>query len=429
MQLSPFSENHLRCCIRSGDSAKFNVDLDADRERLLSETQSKIKTSTLVFDQREVILSKGRKLFLVENYHGALALRATARSLNRQFGVHAGNRDAIVRAVIETLFDATPSYLLRCDIQSFFENVDAESILQEIQNSTRTHPHIKEVLRRLREESLLGGATKGVPRGIGLSTTLAELALRELDRKVRQIPGVYRYFRFADDILVFSIGKVEPVKAEIEKILKPSLSLNNKTETVTLDSLPDTEKRPCTQAASTFSYLGYRFECQNGMRARQSRRLQVCISDNKVAVRKTRVILSLKAFTKDKNASLLIDRIRYLTSNFEITKSGHSHGSSKAKVKTGIFYNYHQCGEYEHGKFGPRLTSTDLDELKKLDGFLSALLWGSGSEFRTSIKAALTPQQILDLKKLSFLQGFQKKMTVRFTRSTVSQIRKAWQYA
>ena len=362
MQLSPFSEGPLRGCIRSGDSAKFNVDVDKDAATLLMETLKQVDEHTLTFQHREVSIAKGRKLFLVDNFHGALALRATAKALNQQYGVSVESRDTVVRGVLETLFDSSPFHILRCDIKSFFENVDAKCILKEILNSTRTHPHIKTVLRKLEGSGLLGGTMSGVPRGLGLSTTFAELALRALDREVPRIDGVYRYFRFADDILVFSTKKVEPVLAEITEILKPSFELNSKTGKFSLQSLPDTDKKPCEQPASTFRYLGYSFECENGIRARQSRRVLVKISPDKIAVRKTRVILSLKAFQKNKDAKLLINRMKFLTSNFEIRKTGHTHGSARTKVKTGIYYNYQKCGQYQHGKQGPEKSQSTYSQ-------------------------------------------------------------------
>lgn len=327
------------------------------------------------------------------------------------------------------MFDSSPFHILRCDIKSFFENVDANSILDEILGSTKTHPHIKIVLEKLVTSGLLGGTLPGVPRGLGLSSTFAELALRKLDLEVPQIDGVYRYFRFADDILVFSTKEVESALTEIKKILSPSFELNSKTGKFFLASLPDTIEKPCKNPASTFKYLGYLFECENGIRARKSRQIRVRISPDKIAVRKTRVILSLKAFQKDKNALLLLNRIKFLTSNFDIRKTGHTHGSTQTKVKTGIYYNYQKCGRYQHGNLGPEKISAEPNELKELDGFLASLLWGGNSKFRSEIQASFTQSQLANLKALSFYKGFTKKMTVRFTRSAVSEIRKAWQYA
>jgi hypothetical protein len=429
MQLSPFSDKYLQSCIRVGDSKKFAVDLALDCDALLTQTREQVDDGTITFQHREIPIPKGRKLFLISNFHGALALRATAKSLNLQYGVSAGSRDAVVNGVLETLFDSSPFHVLRCDIRSFFENVDAKVILAEILGSTKTHTHVKTVLRSLEASGLLGGALSGVPRGLGLSTTFAELALRKLDREAKEIKGVYRYFRFADDILLFSTQKVEPALDEIKDIISPSFELNSKTEIANLASLPDTNENPCTEPASEFTYLGYLFECENGIRAQKSRQILVKISRDKIKVRKTRIILSLKAFHKDKNTDLLLNRIKFLTSNFEIRKMGHTHGPKRARVKTGIYFNYQKCGLYRHGKQGPEKVSAAPNELKELDGFLASLLWGKNSQFRTGIQASFTPKQLTELKSLSFYKGFTEKMTVRFNRSSVSEIRKAWLHA
>ncbi|SNY91444.1 Reverse transcriptase (RNA-dependent DNA polymerase) [Cohaesibacter sp. ES.047] len=426
MQISPFSEKYLRSCIRVGDSRKFGVDLALDCEALLSQIREQVDDGTITFHHRSVPISKGRKLLLINNFHGALALRATARSLNKQYGVSSASRDTVVNGVLETLFDASPFYVLRCDIKSFFENVDAKAILAEILSSTKTHSHVKTVLRVLETSGLLGGTQSGIPRGLGLSTTFAELALRKFDREVMEIEGVYRYFRFADDILLFSTQKVDPALAKIKEILSPNFELNSKTEDAFLESIPDSDKNPCKKPASSFTYLGYSFECSNGIRARMSRQVLVKISKDKIKVRKTRIILSLKAFQKDKNAALLLNRVKFLTSNFEIRKTGHTHGSKKARIRTGIYFNYRKCGLYQYRRQGPENVSVAPIELKELDGFLSSLLWGGNSQFKTEIQASFTPEQLAELKNLSFYKGFTNKMTVRFKRATVSEIRKAW---
>lgn len=429
MQLSPFSERYLRGCVRAGDSKKFGVDLEADCDALLAQTYSLIDSRAIEFDYRTLPIQKGRQLYLIDNFHGALALRATASALNRQFGVNAGSRDAVVNGVLQTLFDASPFFVLRCDIKSFFENVDAKEIMNEVLNSTKTHTHVKTVLRTLEASGLMGGAVSGVPRGLGLSTTFAELALRKFDREVQEIEGVYRYFRFADDILVFSTNEVMPVLHQIKEILKPNFELNSKTSNAVLESIAETDSKPCKKPASTFNYLGYSFECDNGIRARKSRRVLVKISEDKIKVRKTRVILSLKAFQKDKNADLLLKRIRFLTSNYEVRKTGHSHSPIRAKAKTGIYFNYHMCGLYEHGQQGPEKLPATPCELIKLDGFLASLLWGKNSSFKADIQASLSTNQLAELRRFSFCKGFTHKMTVRFNRAAVTEIRKAWLHA
>lgn len=431
MRLSPFRNQSLENCIKVGDSGRYKIDLAADKDKLFTETRERLENQTINFPHKTIEINKGRKLHIIEDYHSVLALRATAKALNREFGINTPNRHEIVKGVLETVFDSTPSHVIRCDIASFFENVNAEHILNELKGSTKLHPHLKLVLAKLEESSLITSASKGVPRGLGLSTTFAEMRLRDFDREVKLIDGVYRYFRFADDILIFTVTDPQSVLDKAKNILGPELPLNDKKSgpPIPLKSLPDTKEKPCREKPSEFSYLGYKFSCQNGIKAKKSRRVVVSVSDNKIATRKTRVILSLRAFKKDRNAALLIKRIRFLTSNYEIRKSGHSHGVRKAYVRTGIFYSYQHCGNYEHKINGPELTEAQPDELKALDGFLNSILWGKSSEFREVLDKKLRQEEIKQLKKLSFYKGFTEKITLRFKRKEVSEIRKAWRYA
>ncbi|MWB79380.1 hypothetical protein GLS40_15175 [Pseudooceanicola sp. 216_PA32_1] len=430
MQISPFKRSALEACIRVGDSSRYGVDLEADKDAIFDELYQELEDRSLDFPHKEIPISRGRKLHYLQDYKSVLALRATARNLNKNYGIRPANRNAIVRGVLEALFDATPSYVVRCDIASFFECLNAEPILDELHRSTKLHPHIRVVLERLQDSGLLKAGTAGVPRGLGLSSTFAEMCLRSFDHEVRLHPKVYRYFRFADDILIFSLGEPQEILQGVEQLLRPDFQLRrDKSYPIPLLSLPDTIENPCTEEPGSFSYLGYKFTCQHGIKTRKSRRVLVGISDNKINDRKTRVILSLKALEKNKDGPLFLNRIRILTSNYEVRKSRHTHGQRKAKVRTGIYYNYRLSGEYDHGKNGPHKKLVDPAELKELDAFLSSLLWASTSEYSSIVDKFLNADQKEELRRLSFYKGFTKKITLRLQRSTVAAARKAWRYA
>jgi|GEM_PF-1028645 len=431
MQLSPFRNQSLESCIKVGDSGRYKIDIESDKEVIFAETQKRLEDQSIEFSHKTVAIKKGRTLHVIDDYHSVLLLRATAKALNREFGIKTPNRHDIVKGVLETAFDATPSFVVRCDIASFFENVNASYILNDMKGSTKLHPHLKLILTKLEKCGLITSQKKGIPRGLGLSTSFAEMRLQSFDRDVKLIDGVYRYFRFADDILIFTTQDPQRILDEAKQLLGPELPLNDQKSgpPVALKYSPDTDKKPSKEKPSVFSYLGYKITLQNGIKARESRRIEVSVSDNKIATRKTRVILSLRNFAKDKNAKLLINRIRFLTSNYEIRKSGHSHGARKAYVRTGIYYSYQHCGSYDHNEGGPEQVKAEPTELKALDGFLNSILWGFSSEFREVLDANLDNNHKHQLQKLSFYKGFTMKMTLRFKREEVSEIRKAWRYA
>lgn len=430
MQISPYRKTALEGCIRVGDSSRYGIDLEKDKETIFETVYEKLEDATLDFPHKETPINRGRRLFQLQEYLGVLALRATSRSLNQSYGIRPPNRNAIVRGVLESLFDAAPSHVIRCDIASFFECLKPGPIMDEIYRSTKLHPHVRTVIKNLEDSRLLNPKVAGVPRGLGLSSTFAEIRLRDIDSSIKSHPQVYRYFRFADDILIFSMSEPNSVLEYVNNLLEPEFELRrNKTKIVPLNCRTDTQDNPCNEEPAIFSYLGYKFTCQHGIKTRKSRRVTVSISDNKISERKTRIILSLKALRKEKRGNLFVDRIKVLTSNYQVRKSRHTHGQRKAKVRTGIYYNYRVCGVYEHGKHGPERKRVDPGELKSLDGFMNSLIWGANSEFRAEVDAHLSSAQKSNLKGVSFYKGFTQKITLRLKRETVSAARRAWRNA
>src|SRR3546814_8243151 len=65
-------------------------------------------------------------------------------------------------------------------------------------------------------------------RSIGLTTILVELSMQQFDDAIRAIPGVYRYFRYSDDMLIFAYKNPDEVAEQINDALRklPGMSFN-----------------------------------------------------------------------------------------------------------------------------------------------------------------------------------------------------------
>lgn len=431
MYTSPFSINSLKSVTRAGDSGRHNINLDDDLDSIALAAQNGVNNNSVDLTHRIVTTRKGHELYLLSNYNTILILRATAKAIADQYRIRTMSRDAIVRGVLESLFDATPSYMTRCDFSSFYENLEIAPIVSEILSNTRTHPQVKSVLHELNNAGILTSATPGIPRGLGLSAILSELRLLAFDHKVRSLQGVYRYFRFADDFIIFSTNPHSEILAGIKEITGKDLCLNaKKTKELKIESLTDSEKNPCTIEPKDMSFLGYQFIISQGMRRGHPRQIRVTLSKDKLAKRKMRVILSLKDFIKNKNSELLLRRIQLLTGNIKIRRTGHAVGPRNAHVNTGIYYSYKACGTYRNEKNRPvKSSENSIQELKQLDGFLHSLLWRVSSEFQRDVQMVLSSEEIGKLKKYSFNKGFEKKMELRITRAQAHEARKVWMNA
>ncbi len=416
--------------IRAGDAGRYGVNIEDDLIEIATEAHEAVINNSLNLDHRKIVTNKGREIYLLEDYKTLLALRAAAKAISKQLKIKVTSRDKIVRGVLEGLFDATPNNIIRCDFSGFYESIDSGPVITELLNNTRTHPHVKSVLNQILKEELLQPSKLGIPRGLGLSAVIAEMRLKKFDNDVRLLPGVYRYFRFSDDFIVFTINDSSSTQSQIIELIGADLSLNlEKTKLHTVPTLNASNK---TTSASNIQmdFLGYKFIIQSAVKFRNARSIRVTISDKKIAKRKTRIIIALKDFKKSGNADLLLRRIQILTSNMSIRRSGHDLGPRAKRVKTGIYYHYRACGTYESINNRPvRDENLSISELKHLDGFLHSLLWRRGSEFYVPIKNLLSENQKETLKRYSFHKGYEKKMTLRLTRAQAAEARRVWRNA
>ncbi|MEW4457301.1 antiviral reverse transcriptase Drt3a [Roseibium algicola] len=431
MYSHPFSKNSLRNATRAGDSGRFNVNLEVDLENIIDEISEQIIENNLSFAHQRVSTKGGRNLYLLNEYKTVLALRAAAVSVAKSNRIRPASRDKIIQGTLEALFDATPSYVIRCDFSSFYENINVGQVIDKIYTDTRTHPFLKNIFDGLKQNGILIPDTPGIPRGLGLSATLSELRLKTFDDAIRKLPGVYRYFRFADDFVVFTIGDPIDALRQIQGLCGDDLKLNKqKTKPYRISALKDSDQKPCAEPAVEIDFLGYKFLVSQGVRGQNSRTVRVTISDKKIAKRKTRTILALKEFKKSGHGELLLTRLQLVTSNMSIRRSGQSVGLRNSRVQTGIFFNYRACGTYICSGGRPVLDlRQSVPELSQLDGFLQSLLWRPNSSFFNAIQTKLTANQKDRLRKFSFKQGFHKKMTIRLTRAEAADARKVWRHA
>ncbi|WP_350029634.1 antiviral reverse transcriptase Drt3a [Caballeronia sp. ATUFL_M1_KS5A] len=415
-----FSESGFAGVLRAGDSRRFKVNLKIERGAVIKEAiRSAADTtigSTKVFRTRV----RDRSCVSIKDYSHNLILRSISKYLGRKFKVFPRNRDSIVREIIETLRDSTPMYVIRRDIASFYESLKIDGIKDVLEYDAHIPHSIRRHIRAYFDR--LCPATGGVPRGVGMSSVIAELVMREADQKIREIPGVYKYFRYSDDILIFAYDRRETVYQELIQTIKDvDLRFNQSKATETALTCPDKISRKTV----SFEYLGYKFSMHDGYGDDKPRKVTVSHCDRKIARIKSRVILSFKRYRKDKDFDLLLDRIRFLSSNFYVYRNGTTLIKTSPFVRSGIFYNYPLCGEYLSGK----RHRGQCHELKSLDGFYQSLLSGNGSEFRPLFKGGAHASRLSELKRISFYKGFDRKMTVRYRPERVQQIKEAWRNA
>jgi len=415
-----FSERSFAALIRPNDSTRFDIDLKLNREQIIQDAVVEANSGNPILQPYTSTVSRGKTYVSYERYTDHLVLRAIVRHIARRYRVEVPTRDEIVRGVIEGLMDATPMHLVRRDIKSFYENIPIVDLKRKLTTDTRTSKRVKQYLDKFFEQHCT--APVGLPRGIGLSAVIAELHMKEFDQAVRRIPQVYRYYRYCDDIFIFLLSKPRDIDSILAPLLPPGMKFNPKKS---LDHEVGQGGPECT--VTGIEYLGYRFSLSGGGGGKATRKVEVGIGERKIGRLKARIIASFQVYQKDRNFSMLLDRIRYLSSNYIVYRN-NPYRKSSSHVRSGIFYNYKLAGVYTT-KYGTELSIdvSPLSELKSVDGFYHSLLSGPSSGFSALLASSLRAPQMAELQKLSFHKGHSLRMLVRYRPQQVASIKRAWQ--
>ncbi len=318
-----------------------------------------------------------------------LVSRHIQNVLSSLYKVKVNNRDLIISRLTTIVKDRSPKYLIRADVENFYESIDHVSLLEILHSSPQLSVTPRRILTQLiRSYARLTNTAMGLPRGVGISAYLSEVYMGNVDAEINALPDVTYYERYVDDLIViFSPTKSEHISKYLPKVQqiinRRRLSLNSKTKELDLFS----------SNSDSFEYLGYHFGINNGT-------CTITLSQKKREKIKERLVKSFDYFNyeysktpKVASKNLLL-RIRFLTGNTRLL-------NSKSNAFVGVYFS---------NKF-----ITDSSDLHTLDNVLSHKL--------SSLKNRKLRKR---LKKMSFVKGFEEKIFRKFDIKDLSLVSKGW---
>jgi len=122
-------------------------------------------------------------------------------------------------------------------------------------------------------------------------------------------------------------------------------------------------------------------------------------------------MLAFFSFIKNKDVSLLNDRLRFLTGNCQMKRDGDN-----GKLLTGIYYNYNHIDE------------SGILELRSLTTFMRSALLSKTGAFGKNLHASLTSEQKRLLISYCFESGFRNRITHKSTPERLKQIKECWRH-
>lgn len=404
-------------------------DSDADWTAFLASLEQKVSFAGMSFSRlRSVRLVRAQKQRLVltsRSLDEALVLRKVNDNLRRSYGIRGNNRSDAITTVLQALAENTPKAIYRVDIKSCFESISRSDVMQQLRSDgIITYQTIALIEQLFRTSSKLAPKVprRGLPRGLILSGTLAEIRLQAMDKMLREIPGVYLLLRYVDDFVVFSSADASSLVSSVGKVLE-NLGLRankDKTESFAVgckcsSTCPHGVQCPCRQkcaclvndptAAYRMEYLGYEVRFSPFNKSGDLNELVIFLSRNKLNKLKTRMTLAVKSYISRGDPSLLRDRLKYLTGNQMMLSS-----KGKRGLLSGLAYT-HPKYSFLHG---------GGESLAELDGYLHRVV-----RFGFTRRPAALPDRA-EILSITFRSGFEHRRRTKFSAPRVAEIVRCW---
>ncbi|MBM9576223.1 RNA-directed DNA polymerase [Leptospira sp. 201903070] len=336
---------------------------------------------------------KNKKIFMPKKIYDLLTLRRTSDIIKSVCHISTFSREDEVVQLQAVIRGEMKCCIIKTDISNFFESVDFTSAIDKLVekgfNNHSSLAHLNNLSKVLKALNF-----NGLPRGLALSSILAEVYLEEFDRNLRLNREVLYYSRYVDDIVIVTNSDPQLILGFIQRALPGRLLLNKKKTRYYIKGRKE-----------KFDFLGYSISLENDH--------AIGIAHKKISKTKKRIILSIKDYIRNNDPYLLIDRIRFLTGNTEMKM----HNRYK-KITVGFKFQYRICDS--------KLLKS---ELQNLDNFFYSVLTSKNYKISAALKKRIGPKAFLKLKTLSFTGAYNNNIIHFRTSSKISLIRKAWKYA
>jgi Reverse transcriptase (RNA-dependent DNA polymerase) len=175
----------------------------------------------------------------------------------------------------------TPLYVIKRDVSDYFASVDHEILLKGLAQHIDAGDYLfqlvsERVCFEYHDESGAHRAQIGIPFGCASACLFANVYLAELDRALERIPEI-EYFRYADDLLLFSRSRESTIEAN--SVLSDQLSnLRLTTKASHVADLVLTSQAVTDvlfTAATAFRHLGLQFDSAGQVALSRDKRRKV----------------------------------------------------------------------------------------------------------------------------------------------------------
>ncbi|MFJ5253454.1 antiviral reverse transcriptase Drt3a [Serratia liquefaciens] len=367
---------------------------------------------------------QGKAVYSTSCLREKIILRHCASNLHQAMGLNLKQRNAIIDEVKIYLSEGSKFKTYRLDIKSFFESIDFELLMRDIEGNINISRHTRSLVEWYLKGCKNKHQNSGLPRGLEISPVLSEIYLIEFDNFIKTHVDVLYYSRFVDDILLITTANEDEREFInfINTSLPEGLEINNAKDKKSISPIITKRKqgsKPDGTDLHSFNFLGYQIRIINTHVAKGNykaafRSIKIGFSEKRLKKFKTRISRAFYAYNNNNDYKILVDRIKFLTSNREIKRQVKGQNKIiKRKISTGIFYS--------NSKLDP-----DSPHLDELDKFLFFCIQNTKSRLNNGRKVSFTNTQKRELLKNSFKSGFIKRTHISFNYKRCTEIMKIW---
>ncbi len=375
----------------------------------------------------------GRLIFSTLSLENVFAVRKLNDNVRRAYGVRQPARFEVIRELLQAIRESIPKHVIRLDIRSFYESIATKALIERLRTdrlvSARTCDLIQQLLRRCNH---LGAP--GLPRGLQLSATLAELVAASAEASLRRIQGIYYVARYVDDIVLLSTRPWEEIEGTVSSSLSSHSFRLNRSKIV-VANVGCRCRTACVHAPSTcpcqhdctcvptlvpnrmqsLDILGYKlaFPDTSSKDNRVPCEVRAYLADKKIQKFRLRIRKMTSDYLKNGDFELLRDRALFLTGNHRIPSFKKS-----GKLRGGLFYNYSLYEPFVTTNLFPK------NRLEYLDTILQKAL-----RFALVRKGPPSRRERRRLLAIKFSYSFSKRVMCKFPAQRIKSITSCWKYA
>lgn len=385
-----FSREQLSKVVSPTDVRRWNLLSEfGDVDTALEQTIGYWEGSGLALSPINAKLINGKTVYTPSRVEDSFAIKLVDRFVRRIYKVRQSDRNRIVKQVITLLKDSGDYYVLRVDIKKCYESILFDNIISKLQNDLILSPECMNLLNDISRQLKDRFNFTGLPRGLSISPTLAELYLEDFDKKIAASNDVIYSARYVDDIILITTDNKKNIVIDflVEILSEMGLKLNG----------DDNKNFSGSSSNANFDYLGYSISVIP--KKNKPNQVNVTISESKLKKLKSRIIISLHENSKNKDISLLKRRVEFL-SLLKTVKKGKN-----GNLLAGIAHNY-------------QYTTDNFECLKSIDGFLINQLQNP--------RFGLTLPEVNKIKSISFYGNAVKRNIGKFSRKKTTKIMQIW---